>query len=666
MTELRDILKTANVCRALIIDDAYDPVPLASDLSIEMDEWTQLFDDILEEDEVTLNRIFPAYEEMRADDLRDSNEFVGLLWENRGEINKKLLDALFSRYDADSADDLKQLNSLVMQLEGLGLICDRAGRVFKEKATSADLIFIDLYLNSSQSSEDINTSIEGLAEVISKRQSTPPLVVLMSRSTRLPEKREEFRDRACLFESNFRILGKGDIAHPGKLRRLLTRLAIHYNDSLKLAAFVAAWQTGVDHAKNRTSKIIRKLRLADVAQIHQLLLSVEGEPTGTYLVDVFDKVLQHEVEREDSIIKAAISLNELTSEAYPPPHVPGSPDLQDLVHRSLFQNRMRLNLPGAIGSRIAFGDLLRRKSVAEEKTVVEIPQNALLEDFGDNDILAVLSPACDLQRKEAKRVLLLVGALQPFTPANWKYKDDGVKTPVIEMANGERHWIKWNVKHIETLSHTELDNLLSVEQSPFEIIARLRESHALELQQKLLSSLGRVGVTAPMPATFHMAVEAYLPGTSKKPFRLEIATLDDGGVCFIGRQGDDGKPQERLILVEDACEAICQAISSVDLETIHTSAHEIIKHLQSSDDLLQALEKGVALPSVQSATYRDIVSQSGQPIGLIKRCKIDIDAEQLTNKQILKAGIILSAFDPDSSIVPETDVVELPLPQPEE
>lgn len=94
MTELRDILKTANVCRALIIDDAYDPVPLASDLSIEMDEWSQLFDDILEEDEVTLKRIFPAYEEMRADDLRDSNEFVGLLWEKRGEINKKLLDVL--------------------------------------------------------------------------------------------------------------------------------------------------------------------------------------------------------------------------------------------------------------------------------------------------------------------------------------------------------------------------------------------------------------------------------------------------------------------------------------------------------------------------------------------------------------------------------------------
>lgn len=663
MTMLREILKSAKVCKALIIDDAYDAVPLASDLSIELDEWTQVFDDMSEKDKSTLRNIFPAYESTRADTLRDMNDFVGLLWGSRDKISKEVFDPLFSRYDTDKANDLRKLGNLDKQLKDLGLECDTSGRAFKEKASSADIIFIDLYLSSSQASEDIRASIDGLSEVISKRKATPPLVVLMSNSTRLPGKREEFRDSAGLFESNFRILGKADIADQTILRRLLTRLAIHYGDSLKLASFVHAWQTGLDNAKERTSRLIRKLSLSDLAQIHQLLLSVEGEPTGTYLVDVFDKVLQHEIEREDSIITAAISLNSLTSEAYPPPHVPGSKDLQDLVQRTLFQNRMRLMLPGAIGSRIAFGDILRRRAVPADIAGGETAQKALLEDVGDKDILAVLSPACDLQRKEAKRVLLLVGTLQPFTPSDWKHKDDSARTPVIEMANGERFWVRWIVKHIETLSHAEIDSLLSGEQPPFEIIARLRESHALELQQKLLSSLGRIGITAPMPATFHMTVEAYLPDASKKPFRLDIPALNDGGVCFIGRPDDDGKPQERLILAEDACEAICQAIGSVDLGAVHPAAHEIIKYLRNSDDLLQALEKGVSLPGARNQGYKDIEAQNGKVIGLVNRFKINIDTVLINNKILPKSGIILSVFDQESFMPPEADVEE-PLIQP--
>ena len=73
-----------------------------------------------------------------------------------------------------------------------------------------------------------------------------------------------------------------------------------------------AWETGLTGARDRTTALIRKLRLADLAQIYELLLSAEGEPTGSYLVDIFDKVLQHEIEREAPIIDAAVALNSLT------------------------------------------------------------------------------------------------------------------------------------------------------------------------------------------------------------------------------------------------------------------------------------------------------------------------------------------------------------------
>lgn len=114
---------------------------------------------------------------------------------------------------------------------------------------------------------------------------------------------------------------------------------------------------------------------------------------------------------------------------------------------------------------------------------------------------------------------------------------------------------------------------------------------------------------------------------------------------------------------ELTCEAICQAIGSVDLGAVHQGAHEIIKHLRNSDDLLQALEKGVSLPGARNQGYKDIEAQNGKVIGLINRFKIDIDIVLFHNKNLPKSGIILSVFDQESLMPPEADVKE-PLIQP--
>ena len=54
-------------------------------------------------------------------------------------------------------------------------------------------------------------SVDGVSAICAGRKASPPLVVLMSRSNALPDKRKTFRDSAQLFESNFRILSKEDI-----------------------------------------------------------------------------------------------------------------------------------------------------------------------------------------------------------------------------------------------------------------------------------------------------------------------------------------------------------------------------------------------------------------------------------------------------------------------
>jgi hypothetical protein len=124
------------------------------------------------------------------------------------------------------------------------------------------------------------------------------------------------------------------------------------------------------------------------------------------------------------------------------------------------------------------------------------------------------------------------------------------------------------------------------------VIARLRESHALELQQKLLSSLGRVGLMAQMPATFPVRVEAGVPDMTGAvlPLNPQVEALN--GVCYVGRPGERDM---RLILPEDACEAICAALASLDMERVHVQARDAVTRLRESGDLLLALEKGITL-----------------------------------------------------------------------
>ena len=278
MIDLTTVLQTANVRQAVIVDDAYDDVPVANDLSQDAAKWTQFFEDLNPADEQQLVALFPRYGELRADQLPGENEFIALLWRERAHLRAAVITPLFERYAADKAQDLGYLKNLTDCLDRTTIHYETAGRTFEEKAAGADLVIIDLFLGSAQDDEAMRIAIAGLKKVIERRPANPPLVVLMSRSGRLEAKRIEFRDHVGLFESGFRIIRKAELAEDGTLARVLARLATHYPDSLKLAAFLHAWKAGLGRACGRTADLIRTLDLPDYAQIQQLLLAEEAEP----------------------------------------------------------------------------------------------------------------------------------------------------------------------------------------------------------------------------------------------------------------------------------------------------------------------------------------------------------------------------------------------------
>lgn len=399
-------------------------------------------------------------------------------------------------------------------------------------------------------------------------------------------------------------------------------------------------------ATARTLRLMRKLRLSDIGQIQQLLLNVEGEPVGSYLVDVFDGVLQHEVERESGIIDSAVILNDFSEAKHPPPFVAGSPDLQELVARLLTQNEERLRLRGSLGGVVTFGDLLTMRENADLARL----QQALLVEMKPDTVLAVMTPVCDLQRDGAPRVLLLVGSINPLSAGNWSYRDDD-RTPALRLGE-ELVWIKWNFKHIDTASHEQLTSAL--DEGDLMIAARLREAHALELQQKMLAGLGRVGLVAAMPATFPLEVEAYYAGVDGRPVRLDVPGVDDGAVCFVGRDKDKN-PVPRLVLTEGACDGLIDALAALDVEQVAPSARNAFGHVTSSADLRRILTNGMSLRGVTATGWKHIPSETGQannaPFMGLLAWNYAITADPLANKDLNKAGIILLVKDaeaPDS------------------
>ena len=455
---------------------------------------------------------------------------------------------------------------------------------------------------------------------------------------------------------------KADIQVDGVVQRLIGRLATHYQKSLKLSQFVCAWEEGLEAAKNETTKLIRKLGLSDLAQINHLLLAAEGEPMGSYLVDVFDKVLQHEIEGNVDIINSALALNQLDTSQLPAPFIPGANDLLELVEHSLFHNRARLKLPGAVESSVSFGDVLRRRPRAPGAAVAQASEDNVepdavpavaaarakpefLPDIADNMVMAVLSPACDLARGKLKRVLLLVGELVTLKTELWNAKSEGAKTPVFDMGDGIRRSIKWDVKHVHMMSHVELNELLHPENPVFGKVARLRDLHALELQQKLLSSMGRVGLAAPMPATHAVRVEAFTVGIDKKLCRLDVASLEDGGVCFIGRNAEGDKPEEKLVLTERACEDICRAIDLVSADTVHERSREVLQAIQKSHLLLQTLERGITISNASSDKFMVFSASDGTHQGLVARNRTQVATLMLSTKELPSSGLVLIARD---------------------
>lgn len=512
---------------ALIVDDGVDPSPLVSDLGAVDDEWSVFWADLTEEDAAVLERIYPEYKDIDAEDLSQNQTFVTLMFENRDTFSKPALSKVFETFLSNQQQVRKFIDAVSGKLKQIGLDVDEIGRNFEEAAVGVDLIILDLFLGSAQADRDKERSIEGLKKVLADRADNPPMVLLTSAHNDLPALRHEFRDETGLLASGFRTIGKSEISEDGRLEQLVFELAEHRGDALKLWSFLQSWDSGISKALHQAKKEIRKLDLEDLSHVKQMLSS-EGVPLGGYMVDIMDAVLAHELEADQGVIEAATELNLLEATSFPPNSITGSKNTLEVVRKTLFVHGNRRQLDPEGGFPVALGDIL---AISPAKDGTEAREGTIFEGT-ERRVFLVLTPACDLIRDppKAKRVLLLAGAYYDHGAFAFSEAATGEHTPILELSPEQRGVVKWDLKHIETLKLETLCDLLG-DEGPCYVPARLRENSALALQQKLLSGFGRVGELKTMPSMFPVECVIYYTNAQREltPLATQLEGILVGG-----------------------------------------------------------------------------------------------------------------------------------------
>jgi hypothetical protein len=553
--EVRLLLDGLNFSKAAIVDDAYDELPEVSNFNERA--WARFFDDISDGEESWLRSAFGEveYDETDPDALRRDPRFVTSVWQQRDRLGRAAGELFqdFERSRSSKRGALQPLEALISS--DLKLSCAMLGSKQDAAIGDAEIVFLDLFLGATEDEEAVERAIRRVRDVIERRRTRPPLVFLMSASSRLDELAPKVRDEAELLGCQFRTIRKSELSDGNTALELLYDLAVCYPDSQRLNHFVSEWASALKKSQDSFLKTIRALDLPDYANTQALTLDAEDEPVGDYVIDLYDLFLHKVIEGQSGLIRAAKDLNNISWDEYPPAQFMPSDSLMEMMDGALFYDEERTRIETEIADDpqfVRFGDVFLSVAPSPIATAVaSVPKpNAAATQAGtvppptvqaeavqgplspSRYVYMVISQSCDLVRGEADRVLLLRGTANPLS---WRQHSDAFskpRTPVMSVGS-LRYVIDWDILSPETWLLSDLPNKLGAEVT---LVRRFRLPFASQLQQLFLGNLGRIGTLAAVPSRYPAALSIFLKTTQGKAKLVHQCGMHSGeAVCLVGR-----------------------------------------------------------------------------------------------------------------------------------
>lgn len=635
-----DHIRNAGIHVAVIVDDGYDDSPQVTEL-LDNDAWESFFDDTLGGEAERVRALFPNYNPENREELKLRQDFVDALWQDRNTIGD-LLGGLFEVYEQKANDNQAFLTAAESALNALSIPFKTCGRDFVEEAVKADLIVIDLFLGIQQGVQDREYTVTQLKTVIEKRGEQPlPSIVLMSQVPMINELAKDFRRDVKLHASAFRHIRKNDLLNPGRMEGLILTLASHRPDSQALAKFMRTWEAKAIEAVREAAGTLRKIDIDDLQHIRNMLLRFEGLNTSSYILDVFDRVLQYEIESHSAVIDAAILLDRVANDPAPL-MISNDRDTYAILEHTLFVNpNRRAHATGAEWP-IAFGDILG------PRLGTPVKQRGFFSGH-DDLVFFVASPECDLIRRDGLATALLVaGSLKEIDMAKPGLAVTEKTTPIITREGGKRFQVNWDFGDLHTIKLNKARRLLHPDRGDMSVLARLREGPALSLRQQLLSNVGRVGELAPLPRSLRFRAELYHPlqqgGT--QPIEIPVDVKITGNV-LIPRRGDYA-----VAILDSNCEDdLTGVLLRLDLANIaqkSKKSFEILKEQTRIRQIFRSGFQGIRLPLSAPCTAGLLKLGEEQPQTDQKKPKIDQIAT-IVNGNLPENG--LATIKQDSGLI---------------
>jgi hypothetical protein len=581
LDDLREILTREKITTAAIVDDVYDELPLSQDIN--QGSWDVFVDDVSNGDDEAIIRGGYIDPEGRWDELRHDENFIKFLWEHRSE--SEIFKKLFDTYETDRTAGQVRLEPLrVLLFDDLKLKGTTYGSHQMDAPIEAQLLFIDLFLGTQQNQDARDKAMQRVKDVIAPRREEPPMVVLMSSSTRLEQMRDEFRDEAELVGSQFRVMPKSMLDDPPEVHDLLSRLTASYQDSLKVNGFLYLWQEALREATNRFLKTVRRLDLRDYADLQMLVLNAEDESLGTYLLEVFGKYFHFEIEEDASLAAEAVKLNEMTWDTYPAPHFLPAADSERIADGLLFRSAKVLSRSAPL----EFGDVLFSTRVDALGEGVEPSANFAK---GERIALLVLNAACDLKHDKVKRILFLAGVARP-SKLQRHTRPDMLLTPVL-IHDGMTYVVEWDPGAPVAWTLNDVAQQLNLEAPSFERVRRLRTVFSLQLQQRFASDLSRVGTPA-MPPMQHVTAAriSYRDRSGHLHDLISIEPENRQAILLVGWE-KKGDYVERLMLDLDVVSKLRNEMQKVDANMIDGSLKARWEGAVEKRELFAKMQEGI-------------------------------------------------------------------------
>ncbi|MEP5438174.1 MAG: hypothetical protein ABJQ08_16190 [Paracoccaceae bacterium] len=467
------------------------------------------------------------FEPDNREELKNNQVFINALWASREPLGA-IVKPIFEAYEQKAQENSDFLRAAESALEELGIPYETLGRDFVAAAKKADLIVVDLYLGTEQGQPEFDLTVNSLKKAMAQRVGPPPSVVMMSQVGTVAEKSKTFRKEVGLHASGFRYIKKNELSKPGRMGGLIVTLATHRKDSHALAAFLDTWQSKAKDAVDLAAADLRRIDIDDLQHTKSLLLSLEGLSTSSYMLDVFDRILQYEIESNTDVIRAASQLDKIGDDP-PPLTIAPDRDTFRLLDRTIFVNpKRRKQATGAVWP-ITFGDIL----APQNDTAIK--KHGFFAGRKDR-VFFVASPECDMIRDDdLTTALLITGTLHPLKMNAPILGGAQPITPVVSIG-ASRFQVEWDFGGLRTITLKQAKFLLG-DNGDGAVVARLRDVPALSLRQKLLSNVGRVGEMASPPKSFMFDADVLIP---KHDGTLEKLALPGGhslkGNCLVYRQ----------------------------------------------------------------------------------------------------------------------------------